>query len=57
MYKKAVMKKEKFISDKGEKHGWGIASVQHIVNQYNGEMDFAYDDKTFEVKILINNVL
>ena len=55
--KKAVMKKEKFISDKGEKHGWGIASVQHIVNQYNGEMDFAYDDKTFEVKILINNVL
>ena len=55
--KKAVMKKEKFISDKGEKHGWGIASAQYIVNQYNGEMDFAYDDKTFEVKILINNVL
>ncbi len=57
--KKASRDKMRFVTDKEEKekHGLGIASAQYIVNQYNGEMDFAYDDKTFEVKILINNVL
>ena len=57
--KKAFRDKMRFVTDKEEKekHGFGIASAQYIVNQYNGEMDFAYDDKTFEVKILINNVL
>ena len=57
--KKAFRDKMRFVTDKEEKekHGFGIASAQYIVNQYNGEMDFAYDDKIFEVKILINNVL
>ena len=57
--KKASRDKMRFVTDKEEKekHGLGIASAQYIVNQYNGEMDFSYDDKTFEVKILINNVL
>ena len=53
--KKASRDKMRFVTDKEEKekHGLGIASAQYIVNQYNGEMDFAYDDTKFEVTIIV----
>ena len=53
--KKAFRDKMRFVTDKEEKekHGLGIASAQYIVNQYNGEMDFEYDDTKFEVTIIV----
>jgi sensor histidine kinase regulating citrate/malate metabolism len=49
------MKKGMFISTKTDHgiHGWGIKSVKQIVETYNGEMDFKYDEKHFQVEILI----
>ena len=54
--KKAVVKNERFISDKlqKQKHGLGIESVKHIITSYNGEMSFLCDEEIFEVKIIIN---
>ena len=34
-------------------HGWGIESVKHIVEKYNGSVDFSYDESFFDVVIII----
>ena len=49
------IKKGMFISTKTDHgiHGWGLKSVKQIVETYNGEMDFEYDEKHFQVEILI----
>lgn len=54
--KKAVIEKNKFITDKTEKqkHGLGLESVKYIIERYDGNISFSYDDKNFEVRIIIN---
>lgn len=50
------VKNERFVTDKKEKdkHGWGIESVRHIVDKYNGSVMFQYDTDEFEASIIIN---
>lgn len=50
------VKNERFLTDKKEKdkHGWGIESVRHIVDKYNGSVMFQYDTDEFEASIIIN---
>ena len=50
------VKNERFLTDKKEKdkHGWGIESVRHIVDKYNGSVMFQYDADEFEASIIIN---
>ena len=50
-----VVKKGIFVSTKEDKdsHGWGIQSVKRIAEHYNGEINFQYDEKYFQVNILI----
>lgn len=49
------LKKDTFVSSKKDKgmHGWGIESVKRIVENYNGEIQFQYTEKIFQVKILL----
>ena len=48
-------KGKKFLTDKMDTagHGWGIESVKHIVEKYNGSVHFRYDESFFEVDIII----
>ena len=48
-------KGKKFLTDKMDTagHGWGIESVKHIVEKYNGSVDFSYDESFFDVLIII----
>lgn len=48
-------KGKKFLTDKMDTagHGWGIESVKHIVEKYNGSVHFSYDESFFEVDIII----
>lgn len=52
-----TMKNNRFITDKKEKnkHGWGIESVKHIVEKYDGQIAFQYSSSIFEVSIIIND--
>lgn len=54
---KPYEKNNKFFTSKKEKaeHGWGIESVKQIVGKYDGEVDFKYDEKFFEVGIVISD--
>lgn len=49
------MKNGRFLTDKKDStgHGWGIESVKYIVEKYEGEVIFRYDDSFFEVVITI----
>lgn len=48
-----IERNKRFITSKQEKkgHGYGIESVKHIVNKYNGEVKFEYDNRIFAVRI------
>lgn len=50
-----VKKKGRFLTSKKEadNHGWGIESIKHIVEKYGGDIDFIYDEKKFEVQIMM----
>lgn len=32
-------------------HGWGLENVRMVVEKYDGEFEFQYDEKSFEIKI------
>ena len=34
-------------------HGFGIKSINYIVNKYNGNMSFGVENDMFEIKMLI----
>lgn len=48
------LKNDTFVSNKKYTgmHGWGIESVRRIVEIYNGEIQFQYTEKHFQVQIL-----
>ncbi|MCI9251675.1 MAG: GHKL domain-containing protein [Lachnospiraceae bacterium] len=50
-----MMVDDRFITSKEDKyaHGLGVESVKRIVEKYNGNISFQYDDEHFEVDILI----
>lgn len=50
-----TIKGKKFVTDKNDSsgHGWGVESVKYIVEKYEGEVIFRYDDSFFEVVITI----
>ncbi|MFT4146795.1 MAG: GHKL domain-containing protein [Mobilitalea sp.] len=52
---KPNMSKGKFITRKENAglHGLGVANITDIVNKYNGEVNFDYDDEVFHVRIII----
>lgn len=52
--RKPEMKKGKFQTTKEDKylHGWGMESVKELVEKYDGEICFRYDEQFFEVKII-----
>lgn len=52
---KPKMLGNQFFTDKKEKdvHGWGIKSVKKILEKYNGELNFKYDNSFFEAHIII----
>lgn len=53
--RKPVIVDDRFITSKEDKHahGLGVESVKRIVEKYNGNISFQYDDEHFEVDILI----
>lgn len=55
--KKASRNKLGFVTEKKEKekHGLGIESVQYIINQYKGKINYIYDNRTFEVRIILSD--
>ncbi len=40
-----------------DEHGIGIKNIKKMVEQYNGDIDIRYTDKTFSVEILIPNIV
>lgn len=50
-----VVVDNRFVTTKEDKsaHGLGVESVKRIVDKYNGNISFQYDDEHFEVDILI----
>ena len=50
-----MKRKTKFVTTKKDTsaHGYGIKSVKRIVEKYQGEIDFDYDEMTFQVRINI----
>ncbi|MEH2957582.1 GHKL domain-containing protein [Candidatus Merdisoma sp. JLR.KK006] len=50
-----VLKDDRFVTTKEDNyaHGLGVESVKRIVEKYNGNISFQYDDEHFEVDILI----
>lgn len=53
--KMPVIVDNRFITTKEDRyaHGLGVESVKRIVERYNGNISFQYDDEHFEVDILI----
>ena len=49
------MKDNRFLTRKDDEyaHGWGIESVMHIVEKYEGNIGFEYCENQFEVRILV----
>ena len=37
-----------------EGHGIGLSNIRNIVEKYNGYLNIKYDDKEFEVDIIMN---
>lgn len=54
---KANVKEGNIITTKKDKfnHGLGLKSVRNTVNKHNGNIDIKFDDKTFNVNIIIPN--
>ncbi len=48
-----IVKDGEFITTKRDNanHGWGMKSIETIVEKYNGQMDISYDNKYFKVTI------
>lgn len=49
-----IMKKGKPVTVKQDKmrHGYGLKSVERIVNKYEGTVEYLSKDKVFQVKLL-----
>lgn len=49
-------KGERFISDKEntQAHGLGVEQVKHIIEKYDGRINFQYDSEYFEVTIIVS---
>lgn len=44
----------RFLSTKdGDAHGYGIENVKTIIENYQGSLEFQYDENRFEVTVLI----
>lgn len=54
---KPTMVGDDFLTEKKEKdiHGWGIKSVKKILEKYNGELNFKYDNSFFETHVIIED--
>ena len=54
---KVNKKNDVFLTTKKDiqNHGLGLRSVQDILEKYNGQIDFDYDEQIFEVNILLYN--
>ncbi len=52
---KPIVKKGRFITNKenNQLHGIGTDHIRQIVTKYNGELNFDYDDETFNLRIVI----
>lgn len=52
---KPVMKKGKLLTNKGNTHlhGIGTENIRDVVEKYNGEVHFNYDDEVFNLRIVI----
>ena len=50
-----IAENDRFVTTKTDKyaHGLGVESVKRIVQKYNGNISFQYDNEHFEVDILI----
>lgn len=48
-----VIQNDRLISTKedSEKHGWGMLSIQSIVDKYGGQIEYNYDDQIFKINI------
>ena len=48
-------KNGRFLTSKKNKkeHGWGIQSMRHIVEKYDGDIKFEYEAGSFRVEITI----
>lgn len=53
--KKPIVKDDKLQSTKKEikYHGYGTKSISRIVNKYNGDLQWQYNEKTLEFKLII----
>lgn len=53
---KPILKEESFLTSKQEKdlHGWGLKSVQSVVEKYGGEITYSTKDEIFRIIIFIN---
>lgn len=51
------IKENNFITTKKDKsnHGIGLKSIQNSVKKYNGDIQISYDEKEFQVSIIITN--
>lgn len=49
------MRKGRFITSKKDRqnHGWGVESVKHIINKYNGDIIFKFEEQIFFVDVVI----
>ena len=53
--RRPIIIEDRFVTSKEDKHahGLGVESAKRIVEKYNGNITFQYDDEHFEVDILI----
>ena len=53
--RRPIIIEDRFVTSKEDKHahGLGVESAKRIVEKYNGNISFQYDDEHFEVDILI----
>ncbi len=52
---KPMIKKGRFVTNKENHqiHGIGTENIKSIVRKYNGELNFDYDDETFNIRVVI----
>ena len=49
-----MIKDGKIVTSKADKvnHGWGIKSIETIVEKYGGQLDITYDTEYFNTQII-----